>query len=195
MNWKRTSIVRDANFQTREADGNLIIDGYFALFNSEYWVLSNAFETIDPGAFNLEADADVRALTNHDTTLVLGRTTAGTLHLRTDENGLFGSVLINPNDQDAVNLYERVKRGDVSQCSFGFDILDESRELRDDGTVVWHLRQVRLYEVSVCTFPAYKDTAVQARTSELENERARNMEIWRADALARIRGKAPEQEE
>ena len=195
MNWKRTSIVRDANFQTREADGNLIIDGYFALFNSEYWVLSNAFETIDPGAFNLEADADVRALTNHDTTLVLGRTTAGTLQLRTDENGLFGSVLINPNDQDAVNLYERVKRGDVSQCSFGFDILDESKELRDDGTVVWHLRQVRLHEVSVCTFPAYKDTAVQARTSELENERARNMEIWRADALARIRGKAPEQEE
>lgn len=195
MNWKRTSIVRDANFQTREADGNLIIDGYFALFNSEYWVLSNAFETIDPGAFNLEADTDVRALTNHDTTLVLGRTTAGTLQLRTDENGLFGSVLINPNDQDAVNLYERVKRGDVSQCSFGFDILDESRELRDDGTVVWHLRQVRLYEVSVCTFPAYKDTAVQARASELENERARNMEIWRADALARIRGKAPEQEE
>ena len=195
MNWKRTSIVRDANFQTREADGNLIIDGYFALFNSEYWVLSNAFETIDPGAFNLETDADVRALTNHDTTLVLGRTTAGTLQLRTDENGLFGSVLINPNDQDAVNLYERVKRGDVSQCSFGFDILDESKELRDDGTVVWHLRQVRLYEVSVCTFPAYKDTAVQARASELENERARNMEIWRADALARIRGKAPEQEE
>ena len=195
MNWNRTSIVRDANFQTREADGNLIIDGYFALFNSEYWVLSNAFETIDPGAFNLEADTDVRALTNHDTTLVLGRTTAGTLQLRTDENGLFGSVLINPNDQDAVNLYERVKRGDVSQCSFGFDILDESRELRDDGTVVWPLRQVRLYEVSVCTFPAYKDTAVQARTSELENERARNMEIWRADALARIRGKAPEQEE
>ena len=195
MNWKRTSIVRDAGFQTREADGNLIIDGYFALFNSEYWVLSNAFETIDPGAFNLEADTDVRALTNHDTTLVLGRTTAGTLQLRTDENGLFGSVLINPNDQDAVNLYERVKRGDVSQCSFGFDILDESKELRDDGTVVWHLRQVRLYEVSVCTFPAYRDTAVQARTSELENERARNMEIWRADALARIRGKAPEQEE
>ena len=195
MNWKRTSIVRDANFQTREADGNLIIDGYFALFNSEYWVLSNAFETIDPGAFNLETDADVRALTNHDTTLVLGRTTAGTLQLRTDENGLFGSVLINPNDQDAVNLYERVKRGDVSQCSFGFDILDERKELRDDGTVVWHLRQVRLYEVSVCTFPAYKDTAVQARASELENERARNMEIWRADALARIRGKAPEQEE
>ena len=195
MNWKRTSIVRGADFQTREADGNLYIDGYFALFNSEYWIFQDAFETIDPGAFSLESDTDVRALTNHDTTLVLGRTTAGTLQLQTDERGLFGSVLINPKDQDAVNLYERVKRGDVSQCSFGFDILDEGKEIRDDGITVWHLRRVRLHEVSVCTFPAYRDTAVQARAAELENDRLREMEIWRAEALARIRGDAPEQEE
>ena len=195
MNWNRTSIVRDGEFQTREADGNLIIDGYFALFNSEYWICASGFETIDPGAFSLESDTDVRALTNHDTTLVLGRTTAGTLQLQADEHGLFGSVLINPKDQDAVNLYERVKRGDVSQCSFGFDILDEGKEIRDDGITVWHLRRVRLHEVSVCTFPAYRDTAVQARAAELENDRLREIEIWRADALARIRGKAPEQEE
>lgn len=195
MTWKRTSIVRNGGFQTREADGNLYIDGYFAVFNSEYWVLQDAFETIDPGAFSLETDTDVRALTNHDTTLVLGRTTAGTLSLQVDETGLYGSVLINPADQDAVNLYERVKRGDVSQCSFGFDILDEGRERREDGITVWHLRRVRLYEVSVCTFPAYQDTGVQARAAELENERLRCLEKWRADALARIRGYAPEQED
>ena len=194
MNWKRTSIVRDANFQTREADGNLIIDGYFALFNSEYWVLSNAFETIDPGAFNLEADADVRALTNHDTTLVLGRTTAGTLDLRVDERGLWGSVRINPADQDAVNLYERVKRRDVDQCSFGFDILEEGAEYRDDGTTVWHLKRVKLYEVSVCTFPAYEATGVQARKAELEHVRQRKLEEWRAQALARLKGESPKEE-
>ena len=194
MNWKRTSIVRDANFQTREADGNLIIDGYFALFNSEYWVLSNAFETIDPGAFNLEADTDVRALTNHDTTLVLGRTTAGTLDLRVDERGLWGSVRVNPADQDAVNLYERVKRGDVSQCSFGFDILDESVEYREDGITVWHLRRVKLYEVSVCTFPAYEETGVQARKAELEHVSQRKLEEWRAQALARLKGESPKEE-
>ena len=194
MTWKRTSIVRDGGFHTREVDGNLYIDGYFAVFNSEYWVLQDAFETIDPGAFSLETDTDVRALTNHDTTLVLGRTTAGTLSLQVDETGLYGTVLINPADQDAVNLYERVKRGDVSQCSFGFDILDEGRERREDGITVWHLRRVRLYEVSVCTFPAYQDTGVQARAAELENERLRSLERWRAEALARVKGRSPEEE-
>ena len=192
--WKRTGILRGADFTTREADGNLYIDGYFAVFNSEYWLWTDAYETIDPGAFSLETDLDVRALTNHDTTLVLGRTTAGTLTLRVDDRGLFGTILINAEDQDACNLYARVKRGDVSQCSFGFDILQESVEHRADGMTVWHLQRVKLYEVSVCTFPAYEETGVQARKTELEHIRQRQLETWRADALARIRGKAPEEE-
>lgn len=190
--WKRTGITRSADFETREADGNLYIDGYFAVFNSEYWVRDDAFETIDPGAFSLETDTDVRALTNHDTTLVLGRTTAGTLTLETDAHGLRGSVLINPKDQDAVNLYERVKRGDVTQCSFGFDILAEGRERREDGLTVFHLQRVRLYEVSICTFPAYEETGASARCAELEDIEKRERETWREDALARIRGRAAE---
>ena len=185
--WKRTGITRNADFQTREADGQRIIEGYFAVFNSEYWLWDDAFETIDPGAFSLEADTDVRALTNHDTTLVLGRTTAGTLYLEVDDRGLRGSVLINEKDQDAVNLYERVKRGDVTQCSFGFDILQEAKEFRDDGMTVWHLQRVKLYEVSVCTFPAYEETGVSARKAEVEDIRKRELESWRADALARLK--------
>ena len=185
--WKRTGIVCGADFQTREADGNLYIDGYFALFGSEYWLWDGAFETIDPGAFSLETDQDVRALTNHDTTLVLGRTTAGTLQLRVDDRGLWGSILINENDQDAVNAYERVRRGDVNQCSFGFNILQESRERRPDGTVVWHLMSVELHEVSICTFPAYRDTEIEAREAELENMKKRELEAWKAEMLARLR--------
>lgn len=192
--WKRECVVRGADFQTREADGALMIEGYFAVFNSEYWLWPTAYETIDPGAFSLETDTDVRALTNHDTTLVLGRTTAGTLDLRVDERGLWGSVRINPADQDAVNLYERVKRRDVDQCSFGFDILEEGAEYRDDGTTVWHLKRVKLYEVSVCTFPAYEATGVQARKAELEHVRQRKLEEWRAQALARLKGESPKEE-
>ena len=192
--WKRTGIVAGADFQTREADGNLYIDGYFALFGSEYWLWDSAFETIDPGAFSLEADTDVRALTNHDTTLVLGRTTAGTLKLQVDERGLFGTILVNAKDQDACNLYERVKRGDVSQCSFGFDILQEATEFRDDGITIWHLQRVKLYEVSVCTFPAYPETAVKTRQAELDHIRQRALEEWRAKALARVKGEGPKED-
>ena len=192
--WKRTGIVAGAEFQTREADGNLYIDGYFALFGSEYWLWDSAYETIDPGAFSLEADPDVRALTNHDTTLVLGRTTAGTLQLRVDEKGLFGTILVNAKDQDACNLYERVKRGDVSQCSFGFDILQEATEFRDDGITVWHLQRVKLYEVSVCTFPAYPETAGKTRQAELDHIRQRQVESWRAELLAKLKGESPKED-
>lgn len=192
--WNRTGITRSAEFQTREADGQKYIDGYFAVFNSEYWLWDSAFETIDPGAFSLETDTDVRALTNHDTTLVLGRTTAETLALDIDEKGLHGSILINDRDQDAVNLYERVRRGDVTQCSFGFDILQEAVEHRDDGMTVWHLQRVKLYEVSVCTFPAYEETGVSARKAEAEHIHKRELENWRAEALARIKGRSPESE-
>lgn len=184
----RTAIVRGAEFQTREVDGNRYIDGYFAVFNSEYWLWDGAFETIDAGAFDLERDTDVRALTNHDTTLVLGRTSAGTLSLTVYERGLYGTITVNGNDQDAVNLYERVKRGDVTQCSFGFDILDQIMEQRADGVTVWHIRKVRLYEVSVVTFPAYEETGVQARKAELETAEKRKTEMWRAEMMARLKG-------
>lgn len=189
-NWKRTCVLRAADFQTRAEDGKLYLDAYFAVYNAAYWLWDKAFETIDPGAFSLETDNDVRALTNHDTTLVLGRTTAGTLQLRTDDVGLFGTVLINEKDQDAVNLYERVKRGDVSQCSFGFDILQESTEYRDDGITVFHLQRVKLWEVSVCTFPAYEETGVQARKAEVETARKRELEEWRSLMTARLKNAA-----
>ncbi len=186
----RSAVAVATEFHTRAEDGNLYIDGYFAIFNSQYWLWSEAYETIDPGAFDLEADQDVRALTNHDTTLVLGRTTAGTLILRVDDRGLWGTITINQNDQDAVNLYERVKRGDVTQCSFGFDILDETVEQIAGMPTVWHIRKVKLYEVSVVTFPAYEDTGVSARQKEVETMERRKAETWKAEMLSKLRKEA-----
>ena len=185
---QRRAMTTTGDFETREIDGKRYIEGYFAVFGGTYQLWEDAIETIDPGAFDLETDRDVRALVNHETTLVLGRTLAGTLTLRVDERGLWGSVEINDADQDAVNAYERVKRRDVTQCSFGFDILTEQRELRPDGVTVWHLQKVRLWEVSVCTFPAYEETGVEARRAELETVRKRKNEQWRAEMLAKLKG-------
>ena len=148
----------------------------------------NAIETIDEDAFNETVDGDVRALVNHDSTLVLGRTTAGTLTLRVDRTGLWGSIVINQSDQDAMNLYERVKRGDVSQCSFGFDILDQSTEVMENGTTVWRLKKVELYEVSVVTFPAYEDTSVIARKKDYEELQKRKKELWQKEMIQRLKG-------
>lgn len=168
-------------FETREEDdGQLRISGYFAVFNSIYQLNSWESESIAPGAFAEALGGDVRALTNHDTTLVLGRNTAGTLQLREDSHGLWGDILINPKDLDAVNLYERVKRGDVNQCSFGFRIGSEEAEWKDDGTVHWTITRVDpLYEVSVCTFPAYESTSVSARSASREAAMAAHLDAWK----------------
>lgn len=185
---ERRAVAIPADFSTREIDGKKYVDGYFAVFGGQYKLWDDAIETVDVGAFDLTRDTDVRALTNHDTTLVLGRTTAGTLTLSTDERGLYGSIEINDADQDAVNLYERVKRRDVTQCSFGFDILDEEMVVREDGVTVWHIKSVLLYEVSVCTFPAYEETAVVARQNELATIKKRKNEKWKAAMFAKLKG-------
>lgn len=177
-----------SQFTTREDNGELRIEGYFAVFNSVYQITSDLSESVAPGAFTNTLGGDIRALINHDTTLVLGRNTAHTLELRQDEHGLWGSILINPNDQDAMNLYHRVNRGDVDQCSFGFDILAEDYEIREDGSCHWTIREVELYEVSVCTFPAYQETNVKARSTERAEIIKRENEAWKAKVLKALKG-------
>lgn len=175
-----------SEFKTRQEGDDLKIEGYFAVFNSNYDIAPGMSESIAPGAFKGTLAGDIRALVNHDTTLVLGRTTAHTLELREDEHGLWGSIDINPKDSDAMNLYERVKRGDVSQCSFGFDILSEETEIRENGEIHWTMTDLMLYEVSCCTFPAYESTNIDARTKERDNILKRENDAWRAKMKERI---------
>lgn len=176
-------------FETREDGGKPHITGYFAVFNSVYEIGPGMTESVAPGAFaKALAGGDIRALVNHDTTLVLGRTKAGTLELREDSRGLWGDITINPNDRDAMNLYERVKRGDVDQCSFGFgEPFTEDTEVREDGSVHWTLREVNLHEVSACTFPAYEETNISARTRERDSLKSRRLTAWKERMKARIK--------
>ena len=187
---KRRGIGAPMRFETRSEDGELYIEGYFSVYNSEYELWPGASEIIKPGAFAESIHQDVRALINHDTSLVLGRTTAGTLTLRDDpERGLWGSIKINRDDSDATNLYARVQRGDVDQCSFGFGIGRETFVDLGGGACRWEIEQVDpLYEVSVCTFPAYKETSVQARRADLDDIQRRRAEAWRNKIKAKLKG-------
>ena len=174
-------------FNTREDGEAPVIEGYFAIFNSTYDMGYGMTESIAPGAFSKSISNDVRALTNHDTTLVLGRTKVGTLTLKEDSRGLWGHIDINPNDADAMNLYERVKRGDVDQCSFGFDIREEDTEIFENGDVHWTIKDVELYEVSCCTFPAYEETGIQARSAQKAELNKRKSEAWAERMKERVK--------
>ena len=176
-----------SDFKTREDGEELRIEGYFAVFNSNYDIWEDASESVAPGAFTETLGGDIRALIDHETMYVLGRNQAGTLELREDSHGLWGSILINPNDQDAMNLYSRVQRGDVNQCSFGFDILAEETDFEGEN-VHWTITAVKLYEVSVCTFPAYAETSVQAREKDFEEAKRRQAEVFKAELRRKLKG-------
>ncbi|MDO4564836.1 MAG: HK97 family phage prohead protease [Clostridia bacterium] len=182
----RTMEIRSAHTGLRSAGNaeNPIIEAEFAVFD-EVYDLGYCTESIDPHAFDDQLGEDIRALVDHRSELVLGRTTAQTLHFTLTPRALRGRVDINPNDLDAMNLWHRVQRGDVSQCSFGFDILEEERSVRN-GKDHYLIRKIKLHEVSIVTFPAYKSTFATARSEQRRNasfaawklERERKISKW-----------------
>ncbi len=179
---------RPTSFRALEEDGEKRIEGYFAVFDGVYEVNPWWSESIDHEAFDGALEDDIRALIDHETRLVLGRTSSGTLTLRVDDKGLWGSISVNEDDQDAMNLYARVKRGDVSQCSFGFDILEEDREVDEaTGHAHYTIKRVKLYEVSVVTFPAYEDTGVTARAKDCQALRAEKLRRWKEETKRRLK--------
>lgn len=177
------------SFEIRsDDDGNQYIEGYFSVFNSTYEMGEGMSESIAPHAFDDTLADDIRCLTNHDTRLVLGRTAAHTFELKQDEHGLWGRVLINPKDTDAMNTKARVDRGDVNQASFGFDILQEDTDIREDGSVHWTIKKVKLYECSVVTFPAYTETNLASRQKDFEEIKKRQMEAWKEKMKNKLGG-------
>ena len=176
-------------FRTRDDGDDLGIEGYFAVFDSPYVLWDGATEIVKPGAFAGCLSGDIRALIDHDTRLVLGRTKAGTLTLREDARGLYGTIKINRDDADAMSLYARVQRGDVDQCSFGFDIEEETFVDLGGGQCRWEINKVNpLYEVSVVTYPAYEETAVKARHADLAEIQRRQAEAWKTKMINRLTG-------
>lgn len=180
MTTKRTMPLLAQQLRTDDQQSPRI-EGYFATFTGLYELWPGATESVDPHAFDETLQDDVRCLIDHETRLVLGRNKAGTLRMKVDDHGLWFEVDINPDDTDAMNLYARVQRGDVSGCSFGFDILEEETEKREDGSIHWTIKKVKLYEGSVCTFPAYQDTSAEARRHDYKAIRRREVAQWKAD--------------
>jgi len=143
------------------------IEGYAAVFNQPSEDLGGFTEYIRAGAFSKTIkEADVRALFNHDPNYVLGRNKAGTLDLAEDDHGLHFRVRP-PETQWAQDLLQTVRRGDVNQASFAFQtvrdkwtILEDEEEKKRERELI----EVKLFDVSPVTYPAYPQTKVGARS-------------------------------
>jgi len=153
-------------FRVKKGDDGNQISGYAAVFNTWSDDLGGFKERIIPGAFaNALSKSDCRALINHDSNLILGRQSAGTLELQEDDAGLRMKVDL-PDTQAARDLVISINRGDITQQSFGFivktDKWTENRETREVTRDIIEIEE--LFDVSPVTFPAYPDTTVAKRS-------------------------------
>jgi len=153
-----------------EPDGKTVT-GYAAVFNSLSEEMWGFRERIDPKAFDGADMTDTRALFNHDPNMLLARTSSGTLKLQVDEKGLRYSFDL-PDTTAGRDLGELLRRGDVTQSSFGFTISNDEweEEYDESGELIQATRVItgihRLYDVSPVTYPAYPDTSVAVRSLE-----------------------------
>jgi HK97 family phage prohead protease len=152
------------------ADESGKLTGYASVFNSVSDDLGGFREVVRPGAFSrtIKNGSDVRALWNHDPNFVLGRTKSGTLTLAEDAHGLHVEI-DPPACQWANDLMESIRRGDVSQMSFGFYVIQDGwvQDPDDNTKTIRELREVQLFDVSPVTYPAYPDTEISARALQI----------------------------
>ena len=137
------------------------ITGYAAVFNKYSQDLGFFKEKIQPGAFKKTIkENDIRALINHDPNLIIGRTKNKTLELWEDDKGLGFNVKL-PDTSYANDLRISIERKDITQNSFGFQTIQD--EWSQDGAKRT-LLEVKLFDISPVTFPAYTQTSVKLRS-------------------------------
>lgn len=141
-----------------------VLEGYAAVFGRWSSKIYGIFkEKIRAGAFaKTIREGDIRALFNHDPSFVLGRNKNDTLELKEDKKGLWFRVQL-PDTSYAQDVYELVKRGDVTQNSFGFRTVKDEW---NDAMTERELIEAELQDVSPVTYPAYPQTKVSARAEQ-----------------------------
>ncbi len=160
----------NVRIETRD-DGKRYITGYAAVFyregdeTTEFRLWDTLVERVKRGAFKkaIKQD-DVRALLNHDPNMLLARTGNG-LKLKEDDIGLYYEFPVDETDPDHLRVVAKLERGDLKGSSFGFEpVVRKFIEDKEYDIVV--LEEVRLYDVSPATFPAYEGTSVSIRSTE-----------------------------
>jgi HK97 family phage prohead protease len=153
-----------------EGETRNTIGGYAAVFNKRSDDLGGFYEVIAPSAFNESRGRGfpgLVALYNHDQNILLGTTNARTLRVDVDKVGLAYEVDL---PQARSDLYELVQRGDVSKSSFAFQVVGKEGdqwEMDERGLVRRTLLNAQLFDVSPVNTPAYQDSSVGLRSTEL----------------------------
>jgi HK97 family phage prohead protease len=164
----RTVAATELRVATRE-DGSKVVSGYAITYNSQSVDLGGFTEIVAPGALTrtLKDNPDVLCLRDHKSELLLGRTIAETLTLDDQPTGLHFICTL-PNTSAGNDLAESLSRGDISGCSFGFSVANDTWTDDAQGNIIRTLLDIDLYEISITSFPAYPATSAALRTAPRE---------------------------
>lgn len=166
---ERRFVITPTKIEVRtSADGVKTYRGYAAKFNSWSDDLGGFREIINQGFFDkVLTGMDVRMLFNHDVNYVLGRSVSATMRYGQDDIGLWFEY-DDPATTWSRDLGITIARNDVNQCSFGFIVSEEGQVWRETPTGFERTLLAggctELFDLSVVTFPAYRDTSVAGRS-------------------------------
>lgn len=165
----RTAEIR-AEAPTAEGSGSLVLEGMPIVFDTPTTINDPAgsyTEIIKRGALDGADLSDSRLLYNHDLNRIPLARTPKTLHFELTRQGLEMRAEL-PDTEDARAIYTAVKRGDLSGMSFAFKV-PEGGDSYDPKTNTRTITKIaKVYEVSVCPFPAYPTASVEARKAFTE---------------------------
>ena len=174
---RRSTAKPLARVQIRGAEGEAqFITGYAAVFYregetaTEYNLWEDYVERLAPGCFDraISESHDARGLFNHSSERLLGRVSNGTCTLTVDNIGLRFEIPIDLEDPDHCTVVAKIRRGDLSGCSFAFaNATADWTETDVDGRTVWirTITDLDLFDVGPVTYPAYEATEVGLRTA------------------------------
>ena len=160
-------------FRAAEADSRKV-EGYAMLFDTPSDGLTFE-EVISREALDgVISRSDVLALMNHSVdrgVLARSENGEGSLELEVDEKGLIYRFEA-PNTSLGDELLENLRRGEIKQSSFAFDVESDKWERKADGTWKRTINKFgHLYDVSPVYHAAYSKTSVYMRGKELEEKR------------------------
>lgn len=162
------------------------IEGYALKFGTESEDLGGFIETIERDALKDTDFSDVRALFNHNADHIIARSSADTLKLEVDDIGLKFKARI-PNTTYGRDLLENLRNGNVNQCSFGFRLAEKGDILKFDEARKIYKRTLKnikeILDVSVVTYPAYRDTDVAPALRSIEELKSEELRKHEAEKL------------
>lgn len=155
-------------------ENDLKVKGYAVVFDSKTLLYeSNGikyFETVDKTAFDNADIENVVFRYNHDDSFqILARTSNDTLTLNVDEKGLYIEAEL-ANTTAGKDIYELIKRHDISKMSYAYVVEDANYEKISDVEYVRHIKAIKkIIDVSAVDFPAYSETELDIVKRSFEN--------------------------